>query len=190
MEYTVSDRLKFLFFVLCFLVPFIVRAEPLTLFAHAFIRESNDCVQRMKNSWVNIRCYWCILLDHPISILDLEEYINSECSLNCWVRWMQSISVIFLGLFFLAELLHQFIFLPLLSSWREKEERWTTAKVQPKRTGLFYLPFLIHIHQTPIIGSLLFEHQKCLVKLKRKKKSLKKNKENSDMWRVSKRNSR
>jgi len=30
-----------------------------------------------------------------------------------------------IGLFFLAELVHQFTFLPLLFSWREKEKRWT-----------------------------------------------------------------
>ena len=29
---------------------------------------------------MSVRCYWYILLDHPIKILDLEEYINSAHS--------------------------------------------------------------------------------------------------------------
>ena len=38
------------------------------------------------NNWMSTCCY-CILLDHPIRILDLEVYINSrKSSLNYWAE--------------------------------------------------------------------------------------------------------
>ena len=62
-----------------------------TKFMDAQSAQSIDVFSRLK-SWVSARCYWYILLNHPIRILDLEEYINSgERSLNFWVCWTQPI---------------------------------------------------------------------------------------------------
>jgi len=63
-----------------------------------------------------------------------DAYYNT--SLTFRMRYFSRIK----ALFFLAELLHYFIFLSLLSSWRKKKEKWIGAKVQPKRTkNRFYI---------------------------------------------------